>query len=124
VRMREFATEILDAQNIELEFVEKVPGGTIINSDKRRNLFLIFKEAINNAAKYSQATQLKISLVKTSHHLHLTVADNGKGFDEATVKAGNGLRNMRERAKEINGIISLKSKVAEGTKVELQVPIA
>jgi two-component system, NarL family, sensor histidine kinase UhpB len=123
-RMREFATEILDTQNIEIEFVEKVPEETILNSEKRRNLFLIFKEAINNAAKYSQATQLKISLVKTNHQLHLQVTDNGKGFDEATVKAGNGIRNVRERATEVGGILSIKSELGKGTEVELQLPIA
>jgi len=124
VRMREFANEIVDSRNIELEFVENVPEGININSDKRRNLFLIFKEAINNAAKYSQANQLKISLVKTNHHLHLAVTDNGKGFDEATIKMGNGLRNLRERATEVGGTLRIKSELGKGTEVELQLPIA
>lgn len=123
-RMREFATEILDTQNMEFEFVEKMPAGIIINSEKRRNLFLIFKEAINNAAKYSNASQLKISLVKANEQFHLRVIDNGKGFDEATVKAGNGLRNLRERATEVGGILSIKSELGKGTEVELQLPIA
>jgi signal transduction histidine kinase len=124
VRMREFATEILDAREIEFEFVEKVTEGTTIDSEKRRNLFLIFKEAINNAAKYSNASLLKISLTKENNHLHLKVVDNGKGFDEATVKAGNGLGNLHERAAKIDGTLSIKSKLGKGTEVALQVPIA
>lgn len=122
-RMREFATEIVDAQNIALEFVDKIPEGTIINSEKRRNLFLIFKEAVNNAAKYSDARQLKIRLVKENHHLNLTITDNGKGFDEATIKAGNGLRNLRERAKESGGTLTIKSEIDKGTEVMLMLPI-
>jgi signal transduction histidine kinase len=124
IRMREFANEILDTGNIEFEFIEKVPGGIIINSDKRRNLFLIFKEAINNAAKYSNALQLKISLVQTHQHLHLTVSDNGKGFDETKVRTGNGLRNLRERATEVGGTLNIKSELGKGTEVELRMPIA
>lgn len=123
-RMREFATEILDPQNIEFEFVEEIPDGAIINSEKRRNLFLIFKEAINNAAKYSNANHLKISLLKNNQLLHLKITDNGKGFDEATVKAGNGLRNLRERATEVGGILSINSGLGKGTEVDLQLPIA
>ncbi len=124
VRMREFATEILGAQNIAIAFDEKIPAGVILNSEKRRNLFLIFKEAINNAAKYSDASHLKISLVKVNQQLHLQVIDNGKGFDEATVKAGNGLRNLRERAIEVGGVLTIKSELGKGTEVELRLPIA
>jgi two-component system, NarL family, sensor histidine kinase UhpB len=123
-RMREFATEILDNKNIELTFIDEVQVGVVINTEKRKNLFLIFKEAVNNAAKYSDARQLKISLAKVSHHLQLVVSDNGKGFDEATIKAGNGLRNLRERAKESGGSLTIKSEIGKGTEVMLMLPIA
>jgi signal transduction histidine kinase len=54
----------------------------------------------------------------------LQVIDNGKGFDEATVKAGNGLRNLRERAIEVGGVLTIKSELGKGTEVELRLPIA
>jgi two-component system, NarL family, sensor histidine kinase UhpB len=120
VRMREFATEILDTQNIALEFVDDIPINLVLDAEKRRNLFLIFKEVINNAAKYSQATQVKVRLSQINNDIHLHISDNGKGFDESTVKAGNGLRNVRERAAEIGGSLMIKSESGKGTAVELQ----
>jgi two-component system, NarL family, sensor histidine kinase UhpB len=120
VRMREFATEILDTQNIALEFVDNIPINLVLDAEKRRNLFLIFKEVINNAAKYSQATQVKVRLSQINNDIHLHISDNGKGFDESTVKAGNGLRNVRERAAEIGGSLMIKSESGKGTAVELQ----
>lgn len=120
VRMREFATELLEVQNIQFEFQESVPSGTMVNSEKRRNLFLIFKETVNNAAKYSNASLLKVSLTVTGNRLCLVIADDGKGFDEVNVKAGNGLRNLRVRAAEISGILHIKSETGKGTHTELQ----
>jgi two-component system, NarL family, sensor histidine kinase UhpB len=95
-----------------------------LNADQRKNLFLIFKETVNNAAKYSQASKIEINLLRQNHSLVMSIKDNGQGFDEQTIKAGNGLRNLRERAKEINGTLELRSAIGKGTEVVLEVPIA
>lgn len=124
IRMREFATEIFESKNIDYQFSEKVSEGLTLNSDKRKNLFLIFKETINNAAKYSNASKIEIHLSQVDHTLVMLIKDNGQGFDEHTIKSGNGLRNLRERAKEINGTVTLKSAVDNGTEMELRVSIA
>jgi two-component system sensor histidine kinase UhpB len=124
IRMREFATEIFESKNIEYHFSEKVAEGLTLDADKRKNLFLIFKESINNAAKYSNAGRVEITLRQQDHALVMCVKDNGQGFDEQTIKAGNGLRNLRERAKEMNGTVTLKSAVGEGTEVVLFLPLA
>jgi two-component system, NarL family, sensor histidine kinase UhpB len=124
IRMREFAAEVFELKNIEYRFSESVVEELTLNAEQRKNLFLIFKETINNATKYSNASRIEINLQQQDHYLVLLIKDNGQGFDEQTTKTGNGLRNMRERAKEINGTISLKSGVGEGTEVELRLPIA
>jgi len=124
IRMREFASEIFELKNIEYQFSEKGTENLVLNADQRKNLFLIFKESINNAAKYSQADKIEINLHQQDHSLVMSIKDNGQGFDEQKVKAGNGLRNLRERAKEINARLELKSKVGAGTEVNLNVPIA
>ncbi len=123
IRMREFATEILEAQNIEFKFSEEVPNDLIIHTDRRKNLFLIFKETINNAAKYSKARTIEITLQEHASTIVMIIKDNGLGFDEKVIKAGNGLRNIRERAKEVNGTIKLKSVAGEGTELEFSMPI-
>jgi two-component system, NarL family, sensor histidine kinase UhpB len=124
VRMREFATDILDLKNAEYHFSEKIEQGLTLSADQRKNIFLIFKETINNAAKYSRASLIEISLHQQDQTLVMCVKDNGHGFDENLIREGNGLRNLRERAKEINGTLSLKSVVGVGTEMELQVPLA
>ncbi len=124
IRMREFAAEVFELKNIEYRFSETVVEELTLNAEQRKNLFLIFKETINNATKYSNASRIEINLQQQDHSLVLLIKDNGQGFDDQTTKTGNGLRNIRERAKEINGTISLKSGVGEGTEVELRLPIA
>jgi two-component system, NarL family, sensor histidine kinase UhpB len=124
IRMREFASEILESKNIEYHFFEKVGKGLTLNADQRKNLFLIFKESVNNAAKYSNAQQIEISLHEEADILSMRIKDNGQGFDEQSIKSGNGLRNLRERAKEMKGTVTLKSRAGQGTEVELVLPLA
>lgn len=123
-RMREFAAEILDPKNIDYVFTENLPADLTIDTDKRKNLFMIFKEAVNNAAKYSNATAIEINLSQNEGQLVLNIKDNGKGFEEQGIKAGNGLRNMRERAGESGGSILIKSGPGKGTEVQMQLSIA
>lgn len=123
-RMREFAAEIFEVRNIEYHFSETIKSDLAITADQRKNLFLIFKETVNNAAKYSEASRVQINLYRQNQVLVMRVEDNGKGFDEQAVKTGNGLRNLRERAREIKGELTLKSSLGEGTEIELHFPIA
>lgn len=123
-RMREFATEILESKNISYYFDEIIRDNLILTAEQRKNLFLIFKEAINNVAKYSGATRVEILLNQQSNSLLLKIKDNGRGFDEQKVKAGNGLRNQRERATEINAKLTVKSTEDQSTEVLLELPIA
>ena len=124
IRMREFASEIFDLKNIEYQFIENDIEHLTLNAEQRKNLFLIFKESINNTAKYSEASRVEVSLHQRDHILEMSVKDNGRGFEEQTTKAGNGLRNLRERAKEINATLEVRSTIGKGTEVELNLPIA
>lgn len=123
-RMQEFAAEIFEFKAIEYEFKVNLAEGVVLTPEQRKNFFLIFKESINNAAKYSEATFVEITLGQHRNVLGMRVKDNGRGFDERTVREGNGLRNMRDRAKELNGSLLLTSIVRQGTTVELKLPIA
>jgi len=123
VRMKEFLAEILEPKNIFYEFQgEDILHGTILNVEERKNLFLIFKEAVNNAAKYSYATLVHILFTKTNNYLSISIRDNGRGFDQSVAKSGNGLRNMKDRAKTIGGTINLETSI-QGTTITLTVPL-
>jgi two-component system sensor histidine kinase UhpB len=123
VRMREFANEVLDSQHIEFELTETIPQGIVLDSEKRKNIFLIFKEAINNAAKYSQAKNVRVTLAYSQNHLFMKVSDDGIGFDVAQSKSGNGLRNLQTRAKEIGGELTINSSVDSGTLIDFKLSV-
>ncbi len=121
-RMKEFAVEILEPQGIALHF----EAGEAVKSlnmpmEKRKDFYLLFKEAINNAAKYSGASDVWVSVRTDNNGLQLEVRDNGRGFDPALVKRGNGLWNMQRRAERMGGKFVLESMVGKGTRVEVRV---
>ena len=124
VRMREFAAEILEPAGISYYFSEENCLHQLqLNIEKRKELYMLFKEAITNAAKYSQATEVNILLKVIGDMLQLRVVDNGKGFDVNATSSGNGLRNMRIRARQLNAVFMLESIPGAGTAIELTIPI-
>lgn len=102
-------------QNLDLI---KEPG-----MDVRQHLYLLLKEAINNAVKYSAATliQLETSFVKDV--LKINVDDNGKGFDTGIASKGNGLVNMQQRATAIGAACLIRSAPGSGTSLSFQLKI-
>jgi signal transduction histidine kinase len=121
-RMREFGLRVCDAKHIKFNtVVSQSFKASKLTLEQRRNLYLIFKEALNNAVKYSQCTQIDLILNLKNRFLKLELIDNGKGFDVEAVKRGNGLNNLEKRAKEINGQIDIKSEPGKGTGINLMV---
>jgi signal transduction histidine kinase len=90
--------------------------------EARRDFFLVFKEAINNAAKYSGASSVSIQVEIHNKKLELTVKDNGAGFDVAAADNGNGLGNMRKRVDAMNGSLRISAAPGKGTEVNVRVP--
>ena len=86
------------------------------------SLYRVAQEALANALKYSQASEVEVLLEFLSNEVRLTVTDNGKGFDPAVADSGYGLRNMRERAEELNGRFDLETLSDAGTKVIFSCP--
>lgn len=123
-KMKEFTAEILEPKNIQYDFqTDDFSHTSKLNVEQRKNIFLIFKEAVNNAAKYSEASEVIIRLTYSNGLLNLTVNDNGKGFDEKTIVRGNGLINMAARTQIINGVWKQTTKPGKGTSISVQVPL-
>jgi signal transduction histidine kinase/ligand-binding sensor domain-containing protein len=123
-RMREFATSLLEAKDILLHFsVAEGVYGVKLDMERRRDLFLLFKEALNNAAKYSKATDVWVELSLRNKQLYLCVKDNGTGFDVASSDEGNGLGNMQKRADSLKGSLHITSLKQEGTAITLLMPV-
>jgi two-component system, NarL family, sensor histidine kinase UhpB len=122
-RMREYATTLLEAKSIDYTFnFPKERMDCKLSMDVKNNLYLIFKEAVNNLSKYSEANNAVLSLVFDEKFIHLNIEDNGVGFKVEEIKHRGGLQNMQHRAEEIKGKISVISSPNNGTKIELTMP--
>lgn len=123
-RMRAFAGQLFEAKNILYTFeVDEHVLDVKLPMDARRDLFLIFKEAVNNLAKYSGSIEAVVHFSLKNNHLNMRVKDFGKGFDPAAADSGNGLSNMRKRAKNMNALLSIHSAREMGTEINLLVPL-
>ena len=121
-KMKEFAADMLEPLSIQYEFIQEgEPADLHLSLKTRKELYLIFKEAVNNAAKYSCCTKVTVSISYNSHELTLQVTDNGKGFDTGVRITGNGLSNMQQRAEEMNGSATIVSEQGRGTTVRVSV---
>jgi two-component sensor histidine kinase len=123
-RMRSFATEVLESKDIDSQFYfDEALCNVHLDMEARRDLFLLFKEAVNNAAKYSNATQLIISMRLINGILQLVVEDNGQGFITRKPEGGNGLNNMQKRAERLKSKYSIASVPDKGTRITVEMPI-
>lgn len=124
VRMKEFAAELLEPAGIHYSFKEEGDFMALsLNSERRKDIYLIFKESLNNAVKYSQATTIEIAVKRKDNFLHLLIADNGKGFETSGSYSGNGLKNIQNRAKNMSAEYSITSNAQSGTSVWLSIPV-
>ncbi len=120
LKMREFAVETFEAKEILLHFhTDEVLPTLRLAIEQRKDFYLFFKEAINNAAKYAQASEVWVSITKPGQEIQMNIQDNGQGFDTGLFRRGNGLQNMQERAHRLNGNWTLESKPGHGTRIYL-----
>lgn len=123
-RMREFATGVLEARNIDFTFrVDEEVQDLKLDMEARRDFFLLFKEAVNNLAKYSNCRHAVIDISIQKERLIMKIVDDGIGFDVQQADSGNGLFNMKKRAQSLNGQLTITSTPGTGTKVWLDVPL-
>ncbi len=123
-RMRAFAGSLLEARDITYNLKEDESIKNIkLELGRRHDFFMIFKEAINNLAKYSECKKVTIEILLKKNTLMLLITDDGKGFENNLQLDGNGLMNMQQRAAALKGVLKIQSKINEGTKVELKIPV-
>lgn len=87
-------------------------------------LYRIIQEALNNIVKHSEATKVDINFLYENETIHLSIEDNGKGFDaEQKRKSGNGIYNMHDRAEILGGTFQIISAAGKGTRIEVKLRI-
>lgn len=123
--LREQTTHYFEPLNIayKINFPDNIPDIKLSN-EQRRNLFLVSKEALNNALKHAAATSIEFMAVAGNGKIKFSVSDNGKGIDGGPKRANaNGLRNMVQRMKDIGGDIEWISENGKGTIVNYWIDI-
>ena len=120
-RLQQFSNDVFDEQGIQNHFsIDDEIKSKVLNMQLRRDIYLICKEIINNAAKYSKATNFNLSLSHKQKNIILTASDNGIGFNENEINKGNGLMNIRQRVKSYNGDVNLTNN--NGTTWHITIP--
>jgi len=123
-KLKDIGYGLLTIKNIQCIYsicpsVEAVCKGM----ELRKNIVLIAKEAINNIAKYSNASNVVVSLYDENNHIFLSINDDGNGFDMENYKAGNGLLNMQTRANTLGGATNIQSVMGKGTSIICIIPV-
>ena len=132
-RMNTFTGMILAPRNILYDFIADDELKKIqFTAAQRKNIFLIFKEALYNIVKYADSKTVSITLHSENKKVIMTIKDDGKGFDTSEIKwdkingtllGGNGIKNMHARANDINAKLCIDSTINEGTTIQLTLPV-
>lgn len=122
LRIRSFAADLLFPLGIQVEYIEDASDDNLkISVMARKNLYLCYKELINNIAKYSKAAKTTIGLRCTNEILEGWVSDDGVGFEPLKNTHGNGLRNIQQRIKLMGGEYSYSSETSKGVLFNFKV---
>ncbi len=121
-RLKAYAVNLCGGKGIQVHFqVNEDIKGFFPGMPERKNIYLFSKEAINNAVKYSNGSNIFFSMLKKDNIVALEIKDDGKGFDINTIVKGNGLINMQARAAELNADLEVQSTPDIGTCIKLNI---
>jgi signal transduction histidine kinase len=125
-RMRHFATEVLEAANIEVSFMTSQDGSDVpLQADVRREVFLVFKESLNNIVRHAHCKRVDIQVHLEQSKMVTRICDDGQGFRaDACNGRGHGLASMRARAERIGGSVDIHSRPGGGTTVTIAASVS
>lgn len=121
-RMQQTARTML--RGIEFDFQRTGDAaGARPSLELRRNVMPAFKEILHNIVRHAKATRVDMLIELSPRHFLMRISDNGVGFDENAVRAGNGLKNLRRRAAELEASLRIESRPGRGATITLRSPI-
>lgn len=94
-----------------------------VDKNIKRALFLSIRESLQNSKKHANASKINVNFSLEKKEIHLSIKDNGSGFDSTVVRKGIGLKNQKERVEELNGNFSISSELNQGTQTYIQIPL-
>jgi signal transduction histidine kinase len=119
LHIRDFAEKLFEEKNINFRAFNEVKDKAKLPYGFSREANLIFKEAMTNAFKYSEAKNVTLSLSRQGDEFEMTFEDDGIGFYTGDIQKSNGLKNIRERADRIHALLRIQSGKNQGTKIVL-----
>lgn len=117
-KMKAFSDNLAISNEIKMNYSIDIDMTGNLPMEIRKNIYLIYKEAINNSVKYSKTKTIDVLFIKKGHYYELVIQDYGIGFDTGQMTNSNGLDSMQDRAKQMNAQINILSDAA-GTKIRL-----
>ena len=121
VRIANFMEHAKSAsEKTKFSFIIDVDQAHLLSSVEGMNIYRIIQEAVNNALKYADATEIEVNISRTQNRFQIEIADNGTGFNQGTADHGNGLDNMKKRSHEIGADFQIKSS-EKGTTILLTI---
>ena len=126
MRLKDFGDELYNDTNISFN-ANEIPNpfrNYQLDMETRRQVAMIFKEAMNNSLKHSDCTSVSLKTELANNILHLELNDNGKGFDTTNITYGNGLANMKYRSDTIKGELVINSSPSNGTSIVFLAPVS
>lgn len=124
LRLKDFGDSILTETGVDftIKGMQADFDAIVLPLNTRRDILQIFKEAINNCAKYAEASEVILDTIVTEQFIEISISDNGKGFEPSVEKVKNkyGLTIMHERAKNIDADLKIHSSKNEGTRIFLK----
>jgi signal transduction histidine kinase len=115
-RVKDSAATTLGGISLKVE-TDGMDMAVRLPSSIRQNLFLLFKEALTNVGKHARASEVHFKISETTLDWTFDLSDNGVGFDSSSAYDGNGLRNMRRRAEDIGGQLSVLTSTGKGSRI-------
>jgi len=116
------AREIAANVNFEFKVDKQRSDQQAFSSIQGMNMYRIIQEAVHNALKYAEAKNIVVSIGLKDENLKISIKDDGKGFDQNNTELGNGLNNMKKRAGELKGKISINTEIEKGTIIKVVFP--
>jgi two-component sensor histidine kinase len=123
-RMRRYSAEIFETGNVTCQFnFEKTNEDNKLNMEQRRDVYLVFKECLNNIHKHASAKNISINITLNSGVLNMQIEDDGRGFNANVITHGNGLKNLKTRVEKWYGDLRIDTAAGKGTRIEIMMPI-
>ncbi|WP_162024445.1 MULTISPECIES: sensor histidine kinase [unclassified Lentimonas] len=120
--MEELSRLVFPDMHVALD-LDPAVNKTLKTPERRKGLLLYYKEAITNIRSHAQCNRVSVSLHRVKNHLELIIEDDGVGMTAQKLSQQSTLRTLKLRAKEMNAALKIKSKVDQGTRLELHIPL-